>query len=44
MKDYELDELAARHLAGELVEMPPFESEPEVEAWFLERGFRVEWL
>ena len=44
MKDYEMDELAARHLAGELVEMPQFESEREVEAWFLERGFKVEWI
>ncbi len=44
MKDYELDELAARHLAGELVEMPQFESEREVEAWLLERGFKVEWI
>jgi len=24
--------------------MPQFESEPEVEAWFLERGFKVEWI
>ena len=44
MKDYEMDELAARHLAGELVEMPQFESEREVEAWFLERGFQIEWI
>ncbi len=44
MKDYELDELAARHLVGELVEMPQFESEREVEDWFLERGFKVEWI
>ena len=44
MKDYEMDELAARHLAGELVEMPQFESEREVEDWFLERGFKVEWI
>jgi hypothetical protein len=44
MKDYEMDELAARHLAGELVEIPQFESEREVEAWFLERGFKVEWI
>jgi hypothetical protein len=44
MKDYEMDELAARHLVGELVEMPQFASEREVEDWFLERGFKVEWL
>jgi hypothetical protein len=44
MKDYELDGLAARQLAGELVEMPQFESEREVEAWLLARGFRVEWI
>lgn len=44
MKDYELDELAARHLVGELVEMPPFESEREVEDWLLARGFKVEWI
>ncbi|PYO26912.1 MAG: hypothetical protein DMD73_11120 [Gemmatimonadetes bacterium] len=44
LKDYEMDELAARHLAGELVEMPQFESEREVEGWFLERGFKVEWI
>ncbi len=37
MKDYEMEELAARHLVGELVEMPQFESEREVEDWFLER-------
>src|SRR5438094_4760919 len=37
-------QLAARHLAGELVEMPQCESEREVEDWFLERGFRVEWI
>ena len=44
MKDYEMEELAARHLVGELVEMPQCESEREVEDWFLERGFRVEWI
>ncbi len=44
MKDYEMDGLAARHLAGELVEMPQFESEWEVEAWFLARGFNIEWI
>jgi len=44
MKDYEMEELAARHLVGELVEMPQFESEREVEDWFLERGFQVEWI
>ena len=44
MKDYEMEQLAARHLAGELVEMPQCESEREVEDWFLERGFRVEWI
>ena len=44
MKDYEMEELAARHLAGELVEMPQFESEQEVEDWFLEHGFKVEWI
>ena len=44
MKDYEMEELAARHLVGELVEMPPCESEQEVEAWFLKRGFKVEWI
>ena len=44
MKDYEMEEVAARHLAGELVEMPQCESEGEVEAWFLERGFQVEWI
>lgn len=44
MKDYELDEVAARHLVGELVEMPQFESEREVEDWFLEQGFTVEWI
>jgi len=26
------------------VEMPPCESEQEVEAWFLKRGFKVEWI
>jgi hypothetical protein len=44
MKDYEMEELAARHLVGELVEMPQFESEREVEDWFRERGFKVEWI
>jgi len=44
MKDYEMEDLAARHLAGELVEMPQCESEREVEDWFLGRGFRVEWI
>ena len=44
MKDYEMDEVAARHLVGELVEMPQCESEREVEDWFLERGFKVEWI
>src|SRR2546426_3060203 len=44
MKDYEMEELAARHLVGELVEMPQCESEREVEDWFLERGFKVEWI
>lgn len=44
MKDYEIDELAARHLVGELVELPQFGSEREVEDWFLERGFKVEWI
>ena len=44
MKDYEMEELAARHLSGELVEMPQFESEREVENWFIERGFKVEWI
>src|SRR3989475_10976101 len=44
MKDYEMDEVAARHLVGELVEMPQFESEREVEAWLLERGFKIEWI
>jgi len=44
LKDYEMEELAARHLVGELVEMPQFESEREVEDWFLERGFQVEWI
>ena len=44
MKDYEMDEVAARHLAGELVEMPQCESERDVEDWFLERGFKVEWI
>jgi hypothetical protein len=44
MKDYEMEELAARHLVGELVEMPQCESEREVEVWFLERGFQVEWI
>ncbi len=44
MKDYEMEELAARHLVGELVEMPQFDSEREVEDWFLERGFKVEWI
>jgi len=24
--------------------MPQFESEREVEDWFLERGFKVEWI
>jgi hypothetical protein len=42
MKDYEMDELAARHLVGEFVELPQFESEREVEDCFLERGFNVE--
>ena len=44
MKDYEMEELAARHLVGELVEMPQFEGEREVEDWFLKRGFEVEWI
>jgi hypothetical protein len=44
MKDHEMEELVARHLSGELVEMPQFESEREVENWFLERGFKVEWI
>ena len=44
MKDYEMDELAARHLVGELAEMPQFDSEREAEAWFLERGFKLEWI
>ena len=44
MKDYEMEELAARHLAGELVEMPQFESERDVEDWLLQRGFKVEWI
>ena len=44
MKDYERDEVAARHLVGELVEMPQFESEREVEDWLLNRGFQVEWI
>ena len=44
MKDYEMDQFAARHLVGELVEMPQFESEREVEDWLLERGFQVEWI
>ena len=44
MKDYEMEELEARHHVGELVEMPQFESEREVEDWFLERGFKVEWI
>ena len=44
MKDYEIEKLAARHLVGELVEMPQCESEREVEDWFLERGFKVEWI
>lgn len=44
MKDYEMEELAARHRTGELVQMPQFESEREVEEWFLERGFKVEWI
>ena len=44
MKDYEMDELAARHLVGELAEMPQFESERDVEDWLLERGFKVEWI
>ncbi len=44
MKDYEIEEVVARHLVGELVEMPQCESEREVEDWFLERGFRVEWI
>ena len=39
-----MEELAARHLAGELVEMPQSESEREVENWFLKRGFKVEWI
>jgi hypothetical protein len=44
MQDYEMEELAARHLAGELVEMPQSERERDVENWFLERGFKVEWI
>ncbi len=44
MKDYALDELAARHLVGELEEMPQFASERAVEAWLLERRFKVEWI
>jgi hypothetical protein len=44
MKEYEMDELAARHLVGELVELPQFESERAVEDWFLERGFKLEWI
>lgn len=39
-----MDELAARHLVGELVEMPQCENEREVEDWFLARGFNVEWV
>jgi len=39
-----MDQFAARHLVGELVEMPQFESEREVEDWLLERGFQVEWI
>lgn len=37
-------ECLAVQLVGELVEMPQFESEREVEDWFLERGFKVEWI
>ena len=44
MKGYEIDEVPARDLVGELVETPQFESEREVEDWFLERGFKVEWI
>ena len=44
MKDYEIEALEARHLVGELVEMPQIESEREDEDWFLERGFEVEWI
>jgi len=29
---------------GELVEMPQCESEREVEDWFLDHGFSVEWI
>jgi hypothetical protein len=39
-----MEELAARHLVGELVEMPQFESEREVEDWFITCGFKVEWI
>jgi len=35
MKDYEMDEL---------VEMPQFDSERDVEDWLLQRGFKVEWI
>ncbi len=42
--DAQKEELAARHLAGELVQMPQFEGEREVENWFLKRGFKVEWI
>src|SRR5437870_12224594 len=44
MKDYEVEELAARHLVGELRDMAQFYSEREVEDWFLDRGFPVEWI
>ena len=35
MKDYEMDEL---------VEMPQFDGEWDVEDWLLQRGFKVEWI
>ena len=40
MKDYEMEELAARHLVGELVEMPQFEGERERGCSFLRPGRR----
>src|SRR3989442_12292908 len=42
MKDYEIDQLAARHLVGELVEMPQFDSQRDVGGWLRYCGFRAE--
>src|SRR5438309_9469018 len=41
-KDYEMDELAARHLVGELVEMPQCARERVVEVGCTVRGVKLE--